>query len=222
MTTSPFSSPAEPARARRRALITAVLTRRHEQGLARRAAAAAPAAPVPGLPAARDADAPAVDPSPAPTVGAPAVGATTLPGPPASTPSGSAAATPIAAPVRVFLVLGSLGPTAGLGAALAATGRFVVVGASSDPVLGVDLAAEAQPDVVLVDRFLGLADGLAVARHLHRDAPRAAIVLRTPWPEPDRHDAARAGAATTVDVAAGTDELAAALLAAGARPGVAA
>lgn len=199
MTTSPISSPAEPARARRRALITAVLSRRHER-------ASDPRAPRPGAPR-RAAAAPAAPSADAAGLTSPRPAIEAVP-----------ATDAVATPLRVFLMLGSLGPNAGLATALTATGRFVVVGASSDPVMGVDLAADAQADVVLVDRFLGLADGLAVARHLHRDAPRATIVLRTPWPDPDRHDAARAGAVSTVDVAASTDELAAVLLTAGARP----
>jgi hypothetical protein len=51
-------------------------------------------------------------------------------------------------------------------------------------------------------------------RHLHGDLPHAAIVVRTPWPDADRHDALRAGAAATVDIAATMDELAAAIVAA--------
>ncbi|WP_022930216.1 response regulator transcription factor [Patulibacter americanus] len=133
--------------------------------------------------------------------------------PSAGTPEGAAG--PRAAPVRAFLLLGNLGPGPRvIAGALGATGRIVVAGASSDPVTGIEDAALLTPEVVVVDRFVGLTNGLAVARHLHGDLPHAAIVVRTPWPDADRHDAGRAGAAATVDIAATMDELAAAIVAA--------
>lgn len=133
--------------------------------------------------------------------------------PAAGTPE--AAAAPRVAPVRAFLLLGNLGPGASvIAGALGATGRIVVAGTSSDPVTGIEDAALLSPEVVVVDRFVGLTNGLAVARHLHGDLPHAAIVVRTPWPDADGHDAGRAGAAATVDIAATMDELAAAILAA--------
>lgn len=111
-------------------------------------------------------------------------------------------------PVRAFLLLGRLGPEASsVARALTRSGRVIVVGTTSDPFQGIEDASGLRPDVVLVDRFVGLADGLVVARHLHRDLPHAAIVLRTPWPDADRHEALRAGAHTSVDAAATADEL---------------
>lgn len=115
--------------------------------------------------------------------------------------------------VRVFLLLGNTGPHASTVAdALVASGRIATVGSSSDPVQGVEEATTLAPDVVVVDRFVGLADGLVVARHLHADRPSGGIVLRTPWPDADRHGAERAGVRATVDVAATIDELVRAIL----------
>jgi CheY-like chemotaxis protein len=117
--------------------------------------------------------------------------------------------------VRVFLLLGTIGPEASrVSRALARTGRVVVVGASSEPLEGIEHATAVRPEVIVVDRFVGLVDGFAVTRRLHSDLPDRGIVLRTPWPEADRHEARRAGAHATVDAAATTDELVAAICAA--------
>jgi hypothetical protein len=218
MTTS--SSVTDRARGRRRTLLNTVLgsrapVDRQTVGTmasrrpaapagARRDRSAAPPAPSSGVvPAPADAAIDALGRALRADHREPAVGA----------PEASAA--PRLSPVRAFLLLGNLGPGAPvLAGALGATGRIVVAGASSDPVTGIEDAALLAPEVVVVDRFVGLTNGLAVARHLHGDLPHAAIVVRTPWPDADRHDAGRAGAATTVDVAATVAELADAILAA--------
>lgn len=112
-------------------------------------------------------------------------------------------------PVRAFLLSGGLGPgTTHLAGALERTGLITVIGISSDPLLGIEEVAVLRPEVVLVDRFISVADGLVVARHLHHDIPLAAIVLRTPWPHTDRHDAERAGIRSVVDSAIGASALA--------------
>lgn len=116
-------------------------------------------------------------------------------------------------PVRVFLLLGSTGPQASVVAdALAADDRVAIIGISSDPMQGVDAVADLAPQVVVIDRFVGLTDGLVVARHLHRDVPHAAIIMRTPWPEADRHGAIRGGVDTTVDAAITAADMARAIL----------
>jgi DNA-binding NarL/FixJ family response regulator len=112
----------------------------------------------------------------------------------------------------VLLIVGSMVPaTPTLADALEATGAVRVVATSADPVAAIADAADLAPDVVLVDRFVGLGDGLDVARHLHRDVPRVGIVVRTPWPLSDEHDALRAGASATVDAAAAPTALVAAI-----------
>ncbi|WP_022929395.1 response regulator transcription factor [Patulibacter americanus] len=105
-------------------------------------------------------------------------------------------------PVRTLLVLGGIGlaPPA-LTEALEHDGEVVVVGTTTSPVQAIELAQTLQPDVVLVDQLLGLASGTIVARHIHGDVEHTEIVLRTPWPDADRHDAERAGVFATVDVA---------------------
>jgi len=121
-------------------------------------------------------------------------------------------------PVRAVLLVGGIGPGArDLTDGLEEDGRVLVVGAAPDAVLGIELVLDLRPDVVLVDRHLGLTSGLVVVRHVHGDLPRAEVVLRTPWPDADAHDARRAGAFVTVDVAASPAVVAASIVAAGER-----
>jgi DNA-binding NarL/FixJ family response regulator len=119
-------------------------------------------------------------------------------------------------PIRTLLVVGGIGPDpAALTAALEHHEEVVVVGTTMSPVVGIELAQTLQPDVVLVDQLLGLASGTVVARQIHGDVEHAEIVLRTPWPDADRHDAERAGVFATVDVADPAAVLATTIAAAG-------
>lgn len=126
-----------------------------------------------------------------------------LPTTPRPSPMGAAPADAgIVEPVRTLLVTGGIGPDpAALTVALEHGGRLLVVGATSDAADGIELALQLQPDVVLIDQVLGLASGAAVARQVLGDVRHAEIVLRTPWPDADRHDAERTGVFATVDVA---------------------
>lgn len=118
--------------------------------------------------------------------------------------------------VRTLLVTGGIGPgPTALATALELDGDVLVVGATSDAVEGIELAHLLQPDVVLVDQQLRLAVGTAVARHVLSDDHHAEVVLRTPWPEADRHDAERAGVFATVDVGDPVAAVAASIAAAG-------
>jgi DNA-binding NarL/FixJ family response regulator len=118
--------------------------------------------------------------------------------------------------VRTLLVTGGIGPgPLALTAALEQGGAVLVVGATTDAAEGIALAQVLEPDVVLVDQLLGLASGAAVARQVLGDVRHAEIVLRTPWPEADRHDAERTGVFAIVDVTDPAVVVAAAIEAAG-------
>jgi DNA-binding NarL/FixJ family response regulator len=123
-----------------------------------------------------------------------------------------------AEPVRALLVLGTAGPDpTALTSALEREGDLLVVGATVDPDHGIELAHLLQPDVVVIDQLLALADGTVVARQVLGDVHHAEIVLRTPWPDADRHEAERTGVFATVDVEDPAATVAAAIEAAGQR-----
>jgi DNA-binding NarL/FixJ family response regulator len=58
-------------------------------------------------------------------------------------------------------------------------GGFDVVGSTGDPSDALDLIESVQPDIALVDIFLGKGNGIALARDIRDQAPGTSVVLYT-------------------------------------------
>lgn len=99
----------------------------------------------------------------------------------------AAAAAPVPAPaapreaapgsVRVLLVDDTADVRTALRTVLTAAPGFTVVGEAADGAEGVRLAAELEPDVVLLDLSMPVMDGLTALRHLHAGQPRTKVVV---------------------------------------------
>jgi DNA-binding NarL/FixJ family response regulator len=63
------------------------------------------------------------------------------------------------------------------------SGHFAVVGEAGDGRAAIDLAADVQPDVVLLDISMAVMDGLEALPHLRRAAPDATVVMLSGFSE---------------------------------------
>ena len=73
----------------------------------------------------------------------------------------------------------------GLRLILETTDDIEVIGEAADGVEALQLVAEQQPDVVLMDLQMPGMDGLTAIEHLQRDYPQVAIVILTTYNEDD-------------------------------------
>ncbi|GCE18597.1 response regulator [Dictyobacter kobayashii] len=84
-----------------------------------------------------------------------------------------------ASPARVLVVDDHEVVRTGVCAFLAAEPDFVVVGEAAEGNSAITLALELQPDIILLDVFLGPGDGLDIAQQLLRACPAVHIVIFT-------------------------------------------
>src|SRR5260370_15022753 len=82
-------------------------------------------------------------------------------------------------PIRVLVVDDHEIVRKGLCTMLGEQDDFEVVGQASSGNLAVTLAMQLQPDIVLLDIFLGAFNGLDIAQQLHRACPTARVVILT-------------------------------------------
>lgn len=100
-----------------------------------------------------------------------------------------------AVPVRVVIADDHELIRAGLSLLLAAEPDLVVVGTASDGRSAVDLVAQQQPDVVLMDLGMPVLDGLAATREIARLAPGTRVLVLSCYEgEPFVANAVAAGA----------------------------
>ena len=100
----------------------------------------------------------------------------------------------------------------GLSAVLGEQEDFQVVGQAGTGNMAVMLAKQLQPDIVLLDIFLGNANGLDVAQQLQRACPDTRVVIVTGYSDDDHMlRAMRIGVHGYLQKALPTDELLAAL-----------
>jgi chemotaxis response regulator CheB len=86
---------------------------------------------------------------------------------------------------------------------LRSDGRFVVVGEGANGAEAIDVVAEVQPDVVLLDLEMPWLTGAEAVPYLCSDAPGAVIILWTVAPDgPRAMDALALGASSVIDKAA--------------------
>jgi DNA-binding NarL/FixJ family response regulator len=88
-------------------------------------------------------------------------------------------------PIRVLVVDDHEIVRRGLCAMLGEEEDFEVVGQTGLGNLAVTLAIQLQPDIVLLDIFLGAFNGLDIAQQLQRGCPKARIVMLTGYAEED-------------------------------------
>jgi CheY-like chemotaxis protein len=83
---------------------------------------------------------------------------------------------------------------------LEADGRWIVVGSAADGREGVELAAELQPDVCLLDLEMPWMSGPEAIPHIRRASPHTAIIIWTVDPEgPRAVSAMELGVTTIID-----------------------
>src|SRR6266851_1221665 len=82
-------------------------------------------------------------------------------------------------PIRVLVVDDHEIVRKGLCTMLGEQDDFEVVGQASSGNLAVTLAMQLQPDIVLLDIFLGAFNGLDIAQQLHRACPKTRVVILT-------------------------------------------
>ena len=83
------------------------------------------------------------------------------------------------APIRVLIVDDHEIVRKGLCSMLSEEEDFEVVGQTGSGNLAVTLAKQLQPDIVLLDIFLGSFNGLDIAQQLRRGCPKARVVILT-------------------------------------------
>jgi DNA-binding NarL/FixJ family response regulator len=84
-----------------------------------------------------------------------------------------------------------------------------VVGAAANGLQAIELAAELDPDAVVLDLHMPLLDGVSAAARLRRDHPNVCLIALTGDDAPELHSAVRAAGADDVLL---KDELMEALL----------
>lgn len=102
---------------------------------------------------------------------------------------------PLAPRRRVVLVDDMVELRAMIRLTLERSGHFDVVGEAGDGRTAIDVAAEAQPDVVLLDISMPVMDGLEALPHLRRAAPDATVVMLSGFSEARLGAEAAAGGA---------------------------
>jgi DNA-binding NarL/FixJ family response regulator len=106
---------------------------------------------------------------------------------------------PDAPPTRTLIVDDDEGMRYLLRRALERSGRFVVVGEASDGGTGIDAAAELEPELVLLDLFMPVIDGLkALPRIREVVPPSTVVVVVSSQPTPQAEDAVGEGGAAAV------------------------
>ena len=88
-------------------------------------------------------------------------------------------------PIRVLITDDHSIIREGLRLILETTDDIEVIGEAADGVEALQLVAEQQPDVVLMDLRMPGMDGLTAIEHLQRDYPQVAIVILTTYNEDD-------------------------------------
>ncbi len=97
--------------------------------------------------------------------------------------------------IRVLLVDDHNLVRAGLAGLLASTDDMQVVGEAENGTRAVELAAELQPDVVLMDLSMPVKDGVEATREIIQQRPDSTVVVLTSFSDQARvRDALRAGA----------------------------
>jgi DNA-binding NarL/FixJ family response regulator len=110
--------------------------------------------------------------------------------------------------IRVLVVDDHPVLRAGLEAVLRAEPGFVCVGIAADGAAMLEAMRRSAPDVVVLDRRLGVEDGLALCAALHERAGAPEVVIYTADDSPDIAVRARAaGASGVVAKERGVDEL---------------
>lgn len=85
--------------------------------------------------------------------------------------------------------------TEGMGVILRAVRDFQVVGVARDGAQAVDLAAQLQPDLVLMDLRMPIMNGIQATRKLHEGFPQIKVLVLTTYDDDEWvFDAIRAGA----------------------------
>jgi DNA-binding NarL/FixJ family response regulator len=85
--------------------------------------------------------------------------------------------------------------------------RVEVVGIAENGVQAVELAAELEPDVILMDLRMPVMDGLEATRRIRERRPSAQILLLTGTDSPIESDATAAGATAFLRKESGVEEL---------------
>ena len=99
------------------------------------------------------------------------------------------------APLRVVLVDDMVELRAMIRLTLERSGHFVVVGDAGDGRAGIEVTAEVQPDLVLLDVSMPIMDGLEALPHLRQVAPKAQVVMLSGFSEARLGADAEAGGA---------------------------
>lgn len=99
-------------------------------------------------------------------------------------------------PIRTVLIDDAVELRYLIARALAASGRFEVVGHASDGREGIDVVTELRPELVLLDLSMPVMDGLEALPHLRRQVPEAKIVVLSGHPDSLAADRAFQGGAT--------------------------
>lgn len=86
-------------------------------------------------------------------------------------------------PIRVLVVDDHEVVRKGVCTALEEVEGFVVVGQAGNPQQAVNLAMELHPNIILLDLFLGEANGLDVAQQMFRCSPESRVVILTGFTE---------------------------------------
>ena len=110
--------------------------------------------------------------------------------------------------VRVLVVDDTADVRAALRAVLNASPDFTVVGEACDGAEGVRLAAELQPDLILLDLSMPVMDGLTALRHLHVELPATKVVVLSGYGHDQAGaEAVAAGATAYVEKGGSTRQL---------------
>ena len=82
-------------------------------------------------------------------------------------------------PIRVMLADDHDTVRRGLAVFLRSFTEFELVGEASNGQEAIDLCAELQPDVILMDMIMPEVDGIAATRHIHEHYPETQIIALT-------------------------------------------
>lgn len=88
-------------------------------------------------------------------------------------------------PIRILIADDHLIVREGMRLILETEADFECVGEAADGAQALRLAAELQPDVVLMDLRMPVMDGLTAIERLHAEQPRIAVVILTTYNEDD-------------------------------------